>query len=263
MDDVGSSDVGRLAVIADIHGNIPALEAVLADLGRFEVDAVVCLGDVANGGPEPAAALARLRRLNAPTALGNTDASLLAPRTPADLPTPPPPGWEEHLEVEAWCAAQLGEAEKDYIRTFHPYLELTLAGLRVVAYHGSPKRFDDHVRSFTPDERLAELLDDTPAEIYLGAHTHEQFAKRYRGSIVMNPGSVGMAVRLTAAGEGWYPAAAEYALVNVLGGQPSVHLRKVAYDLGRLQGAVKRSGMPHGDAYLARFFRSAAVSHQS
>ncbi len=253
MNDMDFHAVRSLAVIADIHGNIPALEAVLQDLAEFEVDAVVCLGDVANGGPEPAAAIARLRSLEARTVLGNTDAALLVPRTLADLPTPPPPGWEEHLEIEAWCAAQLGEADKDYVRTFAPHLEFALGGLRVVAYHGSPKCFDDHVRSFTPDERLAQLLDDTPADLYLGAHTHEQFAKRYRDTVVMNPGSVGMAVRLTAAGRGWYPAVAEYALIEVAGGQPSAHLRKVRYDLDRLRDAVSRAGMPRGDAYLARF----------
>ena len=189
----------HLAVIADIHGNIPAFEAVLADLGGFEVDAIVCLGDVANVGPEPAGALARLRGLGAATVLGNTDAHLLKPRTVADLPDPPPPGWEEHLELEAWCAAQLGDGERSYIRTFAPLLEFSRGGLRFVAYHGSPKSYDDHVRSFTPDERLATLLDATPADVYLGAHTHEQFAKRYGAAVVANPGSVGMAGSL-----GWW-----------------------------------------------------------
>ncbi len=247
------SACSRIAVIADVHGNLPALKAVLADMRAFDVDGVVCLGDVANAGPEPAEAIARLRRLAAPTVLGNTDAYLLRPRTLADLPDPPPPGWEEHLELEAWCAAQLGDADRDYLRTFAPRLEFGLGGLRVVAYHGSPKSYDDPIRSNTPDEQLAAWLDDSPADVYLGAHTHEQFAKRFRAALLANPGSVGMAVRLTPEGEGWHPAAAEYAVLSVVDGQPNVHLCKVAYDLRALEDAARRSGMPRAESYLARF----------
>ncbi|HRN19248.1 MAG TPA: hypothetical protein PLU66_09220 [Trueperaceae bacterium] len=184
---------------------------------------------------------------------GNTDAYLLRPRTLADLPDPPPPGWEEHLELEAWCAAQLGDADRDYLRTFAPRLEFGLGGLRVVAYHGSPKSYDDPIRSNTPDEQLAAWLDVSPADVYLGAHTHEQFAKRFRAALLANPGSVGMAVRLTPEGEGWHPAAAEYAVLSVVDGQPNVHLRKVAYDVRGLEDAARRSGMPRAESYLARF----------
>src|SRR5690606_39716762 len=97
-----------IAVIADVHGNLAALEAVIADMLRSDVEEVLCLGDVANFGPEPSATIARLRSLDPLTVMGNTDAYLLTPRTRADVAQPDDPT-ATILAAEAWCAERLSD----------------------------------------------------------------------------------------------------------------------------------------------------------
>src|SRR5919197_634839 len=113
----------RLALISDIHGNDVAFEAVVADLDRLEPDVVVSLGDVAQGGAEPAQTLERLRALGARTVMGNSDAFLLA--VPVDSPEPLT---ERQLEVREWTLGQLDAWERrdaDLVAGGHPHTELT------------------------------------------------------------------------------------------------------------------------------------------
>lgn len=237
-----------IAVIADVHGNLAALEAVIADMLRFDVEEVLCLGDVANFGPEPSATIARLRSLEPLTVLGNTDAYLLSPRTAADVPNADP-HTAVHLEIESWCAGRLSEEDREWLRGFPPHRELDLGGCRVVAYHGSPLSYDDPVTPETPADQLDRWFAGHDADLYLGAHVHHQFARKHRRSMVANPGSVGLAYDRPASGGERVPVA-EYALLQFVGGEPNLHLRRVPYDVELLQEAVARTGMPHGALYL-------------
>lgn len=242
-----------IAVLADVHGNLSALEAVLADLLRFDVEEVLCLGDVANLGPRPSATLKRIQALDPLTVMGNTDAYLLKPRTVDDVATPND-ATPMFLDIERWSAEQLDDDDREYVSGFSPHLTLDLDGLSVLAYHGSPLSYDDPIRPTTPDVTLDGWFDGFPARLYLGAHTHEQFARRYRGAIVANPGSVGMSfVKTSDADDGTNLPVAEYALLSVLEGEPNLHLRRVPYDLESYRQAVRSSGMPHADAWLAQF----------
>src|ERR687888_743168 len=119
----------RLALISDIHGNDVAFEAVVADLERLEPDILVSLGDVAQGGAEPAQTLERLRALGARTVMGNSDAFLL--EVPADSPEPVT---ERQLEVREWTLAQLQDEHVSYLRSFEPTVEVDLAGHSVVCF---------------------------------------------------------------------------------------------------------------------------------
>lgn len=242
-----------IALLADVHGNLPALEAVLADMLRYDVDEVLCLGDMANLGPRPSASLKRIEALEPLTVMGNTDAYLLEPRTADDVEHPND-ATPMFLDIERWSAEQLDDADRAFIRTFAPQLTLEFAGLSVTAYHGSPRSFDDPVRATTPDETLDGWFDGHAARLYLGAHTHEQFVRRYRDAIVANPGSVGMSfVKARGSDDGTNLPVAEYALLQVLGGEPNLHLRRVPYDLQAYRSAVLDSGMPHAEAWLAQF----------
>lgn len=242
-----------IAVIADVHGNLAALEAVIADMLRFDVEEVLCLGDVANFGPEPSATIARLRSLDPLTVMGNTDAYLLEPRTASDVAEP-----DEHtrlvLEVERWCADRLSDEDRAWVGSFPAYRELDLDGCRVVAYHGSPKSYDDPVVPETPPETLDAYFEGLEAKLYLGAHVHHQFVRKHRRSVVANPGSVGMAYDRPAGG-GERIAVAEYLLLQVVDGEPNIHLRRVPYDADLLREAVARTGMPHGDLVLGALAR--------
>src|SRR5437867_10242330 len=99
----------RIAVISDMHGNDLAFEAVEVDIQKQKVDQIVCLGDAAQGGPQPAAVVQRLRRLNCPVVMGNADAWLISGKETADdgIPT-------ERLrkmgEIRLWSLSQLSES---------------------------------------------------------------------------------------------------------------------------------------------------------
>src|SRR5918911_3132157 len=125
----------RVAIIADIHGNRVALDAVLAELGGEHIDQLVCLGDVAATGPQPREALDRLRELGCPVVMGNADASLLDPTRPE---TADEVG-RRIADISHWCAAQLSPADRERVRAFPPTLELPLGGGRtLLCFHGSP-----------------------------------------------------------------------------------------------------------------------------
>lgn len=235
-----------LALISDVHGNLAALEAVLADLPHARH--LICLGDVANFGPQPHETLARVKELGCPVVVGNTDASLLTPRRLEDISQP---GEEARvmLEIERWCAEQMNENDLAFVRTFQLTVSLDF-GVPLLAYHGSPESYDDPITALTPDETLDGYFAGSDARIFAGGHTHTQFARRYRDRIVMNPGSVGLPVLQPAGAKAINPSYAEYALITVVKGQPSITLKRVPYDITPLVEAARKSGMPHTERWL-------------
>ena len=106
----------KVAVISDIHGNGVALDAALADLQREAPDRIVCLGDAAQGGPQPAQVLARLRELACPVVIGNADAWMLdGDQSGAEIKATP-----QMWETRDWSLAQLSEADRAFVRSFQP-----------------------------------------------------------------------------------------------------------------------------------------------
>ncbi len=238
----------RIGVIADIHGNLVALEATLAALAHEPLDRLVCLGDVATLGPRPAATLARLRGLGCPVVMGNTDDWLLAaPR--ADRATPV-------SELTAWAAAQLADAERAFIRTFPPTLTIPLDGAAtLLCCHGSPRSYDEVITATTPDDALdAMLVGHDAATLVVGGHTHVQLVRRHGARRIVNVGSVG----LPGIGPGTPDlpinrgvAWAEYGILDLEGGRVGIDLRRLPLDLDRVLADGRASGMPHFDWWRA------------
>ena len=242
-----------LAIFADTHGNLSALNAALKDTEQFGVTDFLCLGDVANFGPNPKETLRRVRDLNCPVVMGNTDAYLLEPRTLGNIKQPDE-NTEFFLEVEAWSAAQLDEDDLRFVRTFAPTHSLTFEGVTLLGYHGSPLSYDDQIEGTTPDDTLDTYFQDVEAAVYAGGHTHTQFVRRYYSSRLMNPGSVGISyVKRRGSGDFVNHAVAEYALLEVLDGEPNITLRRVPYDLQDVFDAVQKSAMPFKERWLEGF----------
>lgn len=232
----------RVAVFADIHGNCVAFDAVLADIEAERVDALVCLGDVVEGGPQPMECLERLRELDCPVVLGNTDEWLLE--------------WEtEGVEAARvaqgqWTRARLGDDGLAFLRSFVPSVEVG----DILCFHGSPRSNTDLVQPTTPDAELADMLEGVDAPVLTGGHIHLQWVRRFLGSVFFNPGSVGMANDFKrAARELGFDRFAEYALVAVEGERLSLDLRRVPYDVDRIVDACRTSGMPAGERAATRW----------
>ncbi len=233
----------RLALISDIHGNLIALKAVLAEITQQNIDHILCLGDVAAFGPQPLQVLARLQTLGCPVVMGNTDAALLNPQLlqPAAEPT------SRNQDIQRWNAQQLTEADKTYISSFQATINYPLArGKTLLAYHGSPRSFRERLLPTTSEEDLEQAFAGCKADIMVGGHTHMQMFRRYKNILILNVGSVGMAMdRVSPIAEVRNPAWAEYALLTVEGNALNVELRRTPFDVHALQRAIYSSGIPH------------------
>lgn len=239
-----------LAVISDIHGNLSALEAVLADIEQEGAEQLVCLGDVASFGPQPRETLHLIQALGCPVVMGNADWELLDTPTRETLKAAD----TTFFDIASWCAAQLTKEDSAFIRTFQKTVRLELGGLPILCFHGSPKSYDDIIVATTPDETLTELFRER-APLMFGGHTHMQLLRRFQEVTFVNPGSVGLPYEWLPDGRVRNPAWAEYALLRVVKGQPSITFRRVPYDVRPVLEAAERSGMPHAAWWSADWSR--------
>src|SRR6266568_129300 len=129
------------------------------------------------------------------------------------------------------------------MRTFAPTVEQPLDGLRLLAFHGSPKSYDDIILPLTPDEDVRRMLEPTAGVVYAGGHTHVQFMRHLGRTFHFNPGSVGVAYRHDQPQESFrVDPWAEYALLTARGGAVALEFRRVPFDVARHVEAFRASG---------------------
>lgn len=239
----------QIALISDIHGNLTALEAVLADITHRHIAQIICLGDVIASGPQPREVLARLQSLQCPVVMGNTDEWMLNPV--------PKPIQHEHgekiLAIDQWCAGQLNGIEKAYLGTFRPFLEHPLSPSQtLLCYHGSPRSNTEVIRADTPDSELEPMFADHWCSVMAGGHTHTPMLRRLKDVFLLNPGSVGLPYLVDAqTGQVRNMVWAEYAVLEVVKQDLQITFHRVWYDIGRLVTAVRISQMPYADWWLS------------
>lgn len=250
----------RVAVLCDIHGNPPALDAVLAEAERERVDAFVIGGDAA-AGPLPAETIEQLMALDRPAHLvrGNADREIVEAYDHGltDIERLEDPS----LRSAAFAAGCISVAQRDFLAGFAQTVELELEGLGPALFcHGSPRSDDEIVTRITPDPRLLEILAGVDQPTVVGGHTHQQFDRTVDRWRFINAGSVGMPYE-GARGAYW----------ALLG--PDVELRRTDYDVDRALAEMRRGGFPDIDEMLqesliapvdprevAEFFESQAMS---
>ncbi|MCA1670185.1 MAG: metallophosphatase family protein [Thermomicrobia bacterium] len=239
----------RVAVIADIHGNGVAFDAVLADLSAHAVDRIVCLGDAIQGGPQPAAVVARLRELGCPVVYGNADAFLLTGESGAESLTP-----QQHA-ARQWSLAQLSEQDRAFIAAFPPTVEISLPGdRRLLCFHGSPTSFDDIIFPETPEEEVRRLLDPYLPANLTGGHTHLQQIRRLDDALFFNPGSVGYVYNTRAPGGGMHADPwAEYAILLADERRFSIEFCRVPFDVAEWKRITLASGIPDAATMVTRY----------
>ena len=237
--------IARLALLSDQHGNDVAFRAALADVERIGVEEVVCLGDVVQGGAQPAETLDRLAALGCDTVLGNADAFLL--ELPDDSPEPIS---ERQLEVRDWTLAQLSADQLDRIRSFAPVVRRELDGVPLLLFHGSPRSYDDVLLPELRGDALEPFLGHDAA-LLAGGHTHVQWTRRIGDALYVNPGSVGVSYDRHTDPPVLRPVA-EWALVTVADGAVAVEFRQVRYPVEDFRAAAVRSDRPYADEYAAQ-----------
>jgi predicted phosphodiesterase len=215
---------------------------MLDDLAEQDYDAVVCLGDHAQGGPQPGETLDLLRELGCPAVYGNSDHFLLT----LD------PGEEEvsetQLDTARWSQSQLTDEQLQFHRSFRPTVRLDLGGGRsLLAFHGTPRSRDEIVGPWMEEPDFRAAFADEDAFVYAGGHTHQQWARRLGDAYYVNPGSVGLPVdHLQDVSDPRADHAAEYALLTVDRGV-TVEFRRIPFDPAEVVRAVEAAGMPHPD----------------
>lgn len=240
----------RVGLISDIHGNVPALEAVLAELDHERIDGLVCLGDVAVG-PQPLESLALVRSLGCPVAMGNWD-SWFIERTPMAIDP-------RLIDVSGFWADQLDDGDRATLRSFAPTLELELGGGEpALCFHGSPHSNEELIYSTTPDDALEELLGERRA-VMIGGHTHVQLIRRLPGTLFVNPGSVGLPFSSWPPNETRIAPWAEYGILEREGEALRVDLRRTSYDVDALLRLSRTSGMPHAEWWASSWDRAASI----
>jgi predicted phosphodiesterase len=174
----------RIAVLADVHGNAPALRAVLAEIDHDPVDAIVVAGDVVGGSlVRETLELLSARHEKVHWIKGNSEREAVAAY---DGPPPPddPPG-----RAAVWSAKALDRRWRDELNSWP--ISLSLDG--VCFCHGSPRRDDEILTRATPDPVLLDALGGVPERLVVGGHTHQQIVRTLSSDVTYaNAGSVGI-----------------------------------------------------------------------
>ena len=194
----------RVAALHDVHGNLPALEAVLAEVAALEVDGIVCGGDVV-AGPFPRECLEVLLRHEAVFVRGNAD-----------------------RDLRDWVAAQLDPLAREHLAG----LPTTVSLDGVLYCHGSPRSDEEILTRISSDDRVRAALAGVAERVVVGGHTHVQYARVVDGVRLVNAGSVGMPY------EG--RQGAFWALVD----DGEVELRHTPYAIDAAAALVRVSGWP-------------------
>ena len=221
----------RIAVLCDIHGNLPALQAVLAEVEKSGVDLVVFGGDVA-AGPMPVETIEVLAGYSGPARFvrGNADRLMVES---FDVP-------KGGQDLDAWPASMLSRTHRDFLTTFESSVEVAVDGLgSVVCCHAGLDSDElPIITPGTPDEVIAEALASADGRLVVAGHTHMQFDRRVSNGRMVNAGSVG---KPYADQPGAY-----WALLG-----PDVELRRTIYDFAAWAEAVRRTAIPDREQWAA------------
>jgi len=238
-----------IAVLADIHANVPALEAVLADIAAVGADEVIVNGDLVNRGPSNVEVVERvmnLPNLSAVT-LGNHDDLMRkwVERAP-DIPAL----WFEDAfwDGMAWPARQLLEAGQiDPLRRLPMTHALERPGLPTLLFsHGSPRHYREGYAPYLDDRTFGEIAGQYPADVFVGSHTHRPYSRRVGRFEILNTGAVGAPFN----GD----PRAQYLLLHPRDGSWRPEFRAVPYDQGAALRAFETSGYLEAGGLSARIF---------
>ena len=212
----------RVAAISDIHGNLPALDAVLADIEREGIEEIVVAGDTVSG-PWPLEVFERVLAADASIVRGNADRLVLE---------------EGEGDLGAWSAEQLGD-RLEVVGRWPLTRELEVEGLgRVLVCHATPESDEVVYTRATPDEEVSALFLGVDADMVVCGHTHIQYERRLPSGLrIVNPGSVGLPY------EGRHGA-----FWAVLG--PDVTFRRSTYDVERTVESIRAGAAPVSERLL-------------
>ncbi len=219
----------KLAVISDIHSNLPALQEVLKEVQSEEVDMLLCLGDIVGYGPFPNRTVEVLRKIKTEKIFvrGNHDDRVLEGKT-------------ERLSRDAeravqWTKKHINEKNLRFLRKLDRTEEVKIGNSKVFLAHGSPRKpLSEYIYESTEEELLESFFRMTNSDVILLGHTHVPFIREVGGNLILNPGSVGQ----PRDGDN----RTSYAILDTENWE--INQDRTEYDVEKVAGEIKRSRLP-------------------
>ncbi len=232
-----------------MHGNAAAFRAALGDLEQRDIDLIVSLGDVAQGGPQPFECIELLRELDCPCVFGNSDDFLLTLDFGND-PVEDEERKERLLETARWSREQLGADGLEFLRGFQPTVEVE----RILCCHATPTSNEDVILPSTAPEEVDRSLAGVAADAVAAGHVHLQWLRRFDSTLWFCVGSVGLVYEHK---EPLDPVPfqlwSEYAIVSPE--SLSVEFRRISFDVEDLLGAARAKDFPNYETWAAMWQR--------
>ncbi|MBO1625800.1 metallophosphoesterase family protein [Bacillus arachidis] len=231
----------KIAVISDIHGNIPALDAVLKDIKLRGIERIMCLGDLVGKGPHSSEAIEIIRKECEHVVMGNWDDFITKPTE------------SETLE---WHQKQLSEQQRNYLRELPFSIEFIMSGKLIRMFHASPRSLYERVQPGAPIEQRVSLFENSnlteniegerKPDVVCYGDIHQAYVQNFRGKTLCNAGSVGNPLEITQA---------SYLIFEGVYGQKdaasfSIQLVRVPYDIELAIRLAREEEMPEIDAYI-------------
>jgi putative phosphoesterase len=223
----------RIAILSDIHGNLHALDAVLADIAGQKPDVIYCLGDLVGYGANPNEVTERIRREGFPTVMGNYDEGVGYDRDECGCAYR-----EEHERLLgdrslAWTKAHTRAENKAFLKTLVKEIRFAADGRRILLVHGSPRKMNEYLfedRAISSFQRLAAASN---ADVIVFGHTHQPYTKEVDGVLFLNDGSVGK------------PKDGDWRACYAILENGAATLRRVDYDVKAAAAAIRATDLPH------------------
>jgi putative phosphoesterase len=213
----------RTAIISDVHANLPALNAVLAEIDGMGINHIISAGDVVGYYPFPNQVIQIFRERSVVGIAGNHDRTVIRSQVST----------MNHVAGEAarWTAKELSDKSKAYLASLPPRMHVTIGGKLIGLYHGSPR---DDVEYVFEGDADPELLRMSGTRLLIMGHTHVPFIHRSKEGTIVNPGSVGQP-------RDGDPRACFMVYDST---KDDFSIRRTEYDIESVVKAVERAGLP-------------------
>ena len=230
----------KIALLGDVHANLPALDSVLAHARTQNVSAIWNTGDFLGYGAFPNEVVVRLQKAGAISILGNYDLKVLGFKEKDKK-------WRKSKRVEKYLAFQwayqnLSRENRRYLKSLPEQRQLEVAGKSVLLTHASPASNEEPLDPATPEERLRELARLAGTDVVICGHSHQPFVRAVENTLFINTGSVGRP-------DDGDPRAC-YAILEVAQAELHVQHYRLEYDLARAVSGIHENGLPEAFAQM-------------
>jgi putative phosphoesterase len=228
--------VSKVAIVTDVHGNVPALEAALTRISELGAADIYCGGDLVGYGPRPNEVCRTIEERGIPTIYGNYDYAIARNLDDCGCFYPTPRDEEIGQASVAWTLEHTDERSKRFMHDLPFDLRFELGGRPVRLVHGSPRKVNEYLLEDRDPRTFERIAQNADCDILLFGHTHKPWMKEYGGVLFVNCGSVGKP-------KDGDPRAG-FALLEAGDGDVRVSIERVPYDVDQVEDEVRSVGLP-------------------